>query len=228
MLDFGLIKKFIPEFFSGFLLTVELLLLAIILGFILAMTLALMKMSSTRIINISARGVIYFFRGTPLLVQIYLLYYGAGQFDWIKENAILWYFLESPYFCALLALVFNNGAYAAEIIHHAMVTTDRGEVEAAKAYGMSYFQSLAYIIIPSALRRSIPAYTNEVIFMLHATSLASVITLLDITGIARKLYARHYAPFEAFLTAALFYLVLSVLINILAGRLEKRFNRHLR
>ncbi len=228
LFEFSLIIDFIPEFFDGVILTLILLILSLIIGFILAIVFALAKKSHYFLWHYPARFFIYFFRGTPLLIQIYLIYYGFGQFEWIKEIGWLWYLLEKPFFCALLALTLNNGAYAAEIIHNALITTNKGEIEAAEAYGMSYSQSLIHIIIPSALRRAIPAYTNEVIFMLHATSLVSVITLLDITGIARKLYSRYYSPFEAFITAALFYLLLSGLIAFIANRLEKKFNRHLK
>ena len=227
-MDLELIGQFIPEFGEGIVLTLELLVISLFFGFALAMVLALFKKSTNLVLNYSSRAFIYFFRGTPFLVQIYLIYYGLGQFEAIREVQWLWFFLEKPFFCALLALIINNAAYAAEIIHNAIVTTDKGEIEAARAYGMSHWQSMRYIVIPSALRRAIPAYTNEIIFMLHATSLVSVITLLDITGIARKLYSRFYAPFEAFITAALFYLLLSILINFVAHRLEKRFNRYLK
>ncbi len=226
-MNLELLTQFIPQFGEGVLLTIQLLSLSLVIGFVFSLLVALAKSSSFFPFQVPARAFIYFFRGTPLLVQIYIIYYGLGQFKWVRETAWLWNYLAEPFYCALIALTLNNIGYTAEIIHHALVTTDKGEVEAARAFGMTKTQSLSHIIIPSALRRSIPAYANEVIFMLHATSLVSVITLLDITGVARNLYSRHYAPFEAFIVAALYYLVLSGIISLVFNRVEKRFHRHL-
>jgi arginine/ornithine transport system permease protein len=207
--------------------TIELLVISVILGLIISVLLANLKNSKIPMLKKIIGIFTYYFRGTPLLIQIFLIYYGIGQFVWIRDS-FLWYFFQKPYFCAILALTLNNTAYTTEIIYNAIITTDNGEIEAAKAFGMTKYQSILYIIMPSALRRSIPAYSNEIIFMLHATSLVSVITILDITGVAKMVYSRYFIPFEAFIMAAIFYVFLSLIIIKLFRFLEKKYMRYLK
>ena len=168
----------------------------------------------------------YVFRGTPLLVQLFLIYYGLAQFAWLRES-MLWPMFSSAWFCAMLAFAINTCAYTTEIIAGAILATNHGEVEAARAMGMSPSTLYRRILLPSALRRSLPAYSNEVIMMLHGTSLASIVTLLDITGAAREINARFYLPFEAFVTAAVFYLALTFVLVSLFHLAEKRWLAHL-
>jgi arginine/ornithine transport system permease protein len=149
--------------------------------------------------------------GTPLLVQLFLLYYGLSQFE-VVRNSLLWLVLCLVSFCVVVVFVINTCAYTTEILHGAMKAVPAGEVEAARALGMSRATTFRRIVLPSALRRSLPAYSNEVVLMLHGTSLASVVTLHDLTGVAREVNAVNYLPFEAFITAALCYLAITVVL----------------
>ena len=167
------------------------------------------------------------FRGTPLLIQLYMIYYGVVFVDGIQDTW-LWVILEEPFYPALIAFTLNTAAYTTEIFHGAIKATARGEIEAARAYGMSRSLMMRRIILPSAFRRALPAYGNEVIFMLHASAIASVVTIMDLTGAARFVYARYYAPFDAFLFVAAIYLCLTFAILYLFRYLEKRLLAHLR
>jgi arginine/ornithine transport system permease protein len=169
----------------------------------------------------------YFFRGTPLLIQMFLLYYGLGQFESV-QNSVFWPILREAYWCALIAFTLNTAAYTTEILRGAIVATPRGEIEAAKACGMSTWLMYRRIILPSAFRRALPAYGNEVIFMLHGSAIASVITIIDLTGAARIINSRYYSPYEAFLTVAVFYMALTFLIVFAFKRLELSWFAHLR
>jgi len=158
---------------------------------------------------------------------MFLIYYGTGQFELLKTS-FLWIFFKEAYFCALFAFSLNTCAYTTEIIRGAIENTPHGEIEAAKAAGMSLLLRLRRIILPSAFRRALPSYSNEIIFMLHGSSLASVITIIDITGAARKVNSTYYSPYEAFLTAAVFYMAITFIIIWLVKKLEIRWFAHLR
>ena len=225
-MDFSIIIENLPLFFKGFYLTVQLLLISLLLGFIIALPLSLAATASNSVIRISAKSYIYVFRGTPLLIQLFIIYYGMAQFDWIRESA-LWVLFKQAYWCAVIAFALNTAAYTAEIIRGAMQQTPKGELEAANAFGFTSWNKYRHIILPSALRRAIPAYGNEAIFMLHATALAGVITLVDLFGAAKIVNSRHYAPFESFITAGLFYLVLTFCIVFMFRMAEKHFLKHL-
>ncbi len=226
-MDFSIIFDNLPLLFRGLNLTIQLLIISLILGFILAIPLAIMAASKTTWLSISVKIFIYIFRGTPLLIQIFIIYYGLSQFEWLRES-FLWVFFKEAYWCAILAFSLNTAAYTAEIFRGAIVQTPKSEVEAAVAYGMSRFDQYRHVILPSALRRSIPMYGNEVIFMLHATVLAGVITLVDLFGAAKIINSRHYAPFESFISAGLFYLALTFTIVFAFKLIEGHFLRHLK
>lgn len=214
-------------YLEGLWTTLWLVAAALVLGLLLAVPLALARTSRNPGVNGPAWLFTYFFRGTPLLVQLFLIYYGAGQFAAIRES-VLWPLLSEAWFCALLAFTLNTAAYTAEIIRGAVIATPTGEVEAARACGMSPALMYRRIILPSAFRRALPAYGNEVIFMLHGSAIASVVTIVDLTGAARIVNSRYYTPYEAFLTAAAFYLVLTFTIVWLFRLLERRWFAHLR
>ncbi|MFH1138405.1 MAG: ABC transporter permease [Pseudomonadota bacterium] len=226
-MDFSIISNNIDIYLQGLKNTVILVSASLAMGLLTAIPLAVLRTSGHYSIRALIRGYVYFFRGTPLLVQMFILYYGFGQFEWLKQS-FLWTFFQEAYFCALLAFTLNTAAYTTEIIRGAIEATPHGEVEAAKAAGMSRLLMLRRIILPSAFRRALPTYSNEVIFMLHGSSLASVITIIDITGAARIINSRFYSPYEAFLTAAAFYLTLTFLIVFLVKKLEVRWFAHLR
>jgi arginine/ornithine transport system permease protein len=164
----------------------------------------------------------YVIRGTPMLVQLFLLYYGLAQFEAVRASA-LWPWLSSAWFCAVAAFSINTCAYTTEIIAGAMRALPHGEIEAARSLGMSRITLLRRILLPAALRRSLPAYGNEVIMMLHGTSLASVVTLLDLTGVARQVNSTYYLPFEAFGAAALVYVAITLLLVAAFHAAERRW-----
>ncbi|MFB9134437.1 ABC transporter permease [Vibrio olivae] len=222
-MDFSLIVESFPVYLSGLWTTVWLVGLSLLIGIFVAIPLALVRNSHLLLLRWPSWAFIYFFRGTPLLVQLYLIYYGMDQFFPVKDT--LW---ENAWFCALVSFVLNTAAYTAEIIRGAINGLPRGEVEAAKAYGMSYWQTMRRIVLPSALRRALPAYSNEVIFMLHGSAVAGIITIMDLTGAARLVNSRYYAPFESFLTAGLFYMGLTFIILWVFKNAEKRFLAYLK
>lgn len=226
MLNLDIIASSLPLYFSGAVVTLKLLLVALGAGLAVAIPLAIMRASPNPWISRPVWLFTYVFRGTPLLVQLFLIYYGLAQFAWLRES-MLWPMFSSAWFCAMLAFAINTCAYTTEIIAGAILATNHGEVEAARAMGMSPSTLYRRILLPSALRRSLPAYSNEVIMMLHGTSLASIVTLLDITGAAREINARFYLPFEAFVTAAVFYLALTFVLVSLFHLAEKRWLAHL-
>ncbi|EKO3439035.1 ABC transporter permease [Vibrio fluvialis] len=222
-MDFSLIIGSLPIYFSGLWTTVWLVGLSLVIGLSIAIPLAIARNSRNYVISTPAWCYIYFFRGTPLLVQLYLIYYGMDQFFPVKGT--LW---ENAWFCALVAFVLNTSAYTAEIIRGAINGLPKGEVEAAKAYGMGTWKTYRRVVLPSALRRALPAYSNEVIFMLHGSAVAGIVTIMDLTGAARLVNSRYYAPFESFLTAGLFYMSLTFMIIFCFKKAEKRFLAYLR
>ncbi|ENO8416930.1 ABC transporter permease [Vibrio mimicus] len=222
-MDFSLIIESLPVYLSGLWTTVWLVSLSLIIGLMCAIPLAIARNSKQKLLSYPAWGYIYFLRGTPLLVQLYLIYYGMDQ--WFPVKGTVW---EHAWFCALVAFILNTSAYTAEIIRGAINGLPKGEVEAAKAYGMSRLQTYKRIILPSALRRALPAYSNEVIFMLHGSAVAGIVTIMDLTGAARLVNSRYYAPFEAFLSAGLFYMALTFIILWCFKQAEKRFLAYLR
>ncbi|MBT8361539.1 MAG: ABC transporter permease [Desulfobacterales bacterium] len=225
-MELSIIWENIDIYIEGFKNTIILVSISLALGFLLAVPLAVLRTYGNRFVQIPIRAFVYFFRGTPLLVQMFLIYYGFGQFEMLKES-FLWPFFKEAYFCALFAFTLNTGAYTTEILRGAIKATSHGEIEAALAAGMSRLLMLRRIILPSAFRRALPAYSNEIIFMLHGSSLASVITIIDITGAARIINSRFYSPYEAFLTAAVFYMAITFLIIFFVKRLEIRWYAHL-
>ncbi len=226
-MDFSIIFGNLDIYLEGLKNTAILVSISLMIGLTLAIPLAVLRTSRNYLVAAPIRAFVYFFRGTPLLIQIFLIYYGLGQFEVFKAS-VLWPLFKEAYFCALLAFTLNTAAYTTEIIRGAIEGTPHGEVEAAKAAGMSKALMFRRIILPSAFRRALPAYSNEIIFMLHGSSLASVITIIDITGAARIVNSRFYSPFEAFLTAAVFYLCITFAIIWLVNKLEFRWYAHLR
>jgi arginine/ornithine transport system permease protein len=217
----------LPLYLRGLWTTVWLTFLSLALGLVLAVPLGLARTSRNPLINGPVWAYTYFFRGTPLLVQLFMIYYGAGQFEAIRASP-LWPLLSQAWFCALLAFTLNTAAYTAEIVRGAVLATPAGEIEAARALGMSRALVLRRIVLPSAFRRALPAYGNEIVFMLHGSAVASVVTIVDLTGAARIVNSRYYSPYEAFLTAAAFYMVLTFAIVGLVKLLERRWHAHLR
>lgn len=231
LFDFQVITSSLPEFWRGLLMTLQLTGIALLCGFVGAVPLAVARVSKNRWVSGPVAAYTYFFRGTPMLVQLLLIYYGAGQWQWMQAaweaGHPVWLLFREPFFCALVAFGLNTCAYTIEIIAGAMRNTPHGEIEAAKAMGMSRFKALQRIVLPSSLRRMLPSYSNEVILMLQGSAIASAVTLVDITGAARNVYSRHFAPFEAFVFAGLVYLVLTFLLVGMFKYAEGRWLAHL-
>lgn len=227
ILDFSVIWENFPQFLHGVRVTLQLLFVSLAVGFVWAVPLALMRVSGSPWLNLPAWFYTYVIRGTPMLVQLFLIYYGVAQFESVRAS-LLWPWLLDATFCACLAFAINTSGYTAEIIAGCLKTTPPGEIEAARAAGMSRLQMYRRILLPSALRRALPQYSNEVVMMLHATSMASLVTLADITGVARTISAQYFLPFEAYLTAGAFYLVLTFLLLQLFKAAERRWLAHLR
>ncbi|MDD1508403.1 ABC transporter permease [Pseudomonas sp. CNPSo 3701] len=226
LFDYNVVLDSLPLYFGGVLVTLKLLFIALGVGLLVALPLAIMRVSSRKLINFSAWFYTYVIRGTPMLVQLYLLYYGLAQFESVR-GSFLWPYLSSATFCACLAFAINTSAYTAEILAGSLKATPPGEIEAAKAMGMSRAKLYRRILLPSALRRALPQYSNEVIMMLHTTSLASVVTLIDITGAAKTVSSQYYMPFEAYITAGLFYLCLTFILVRLFKVAERRWLAYL-
>jgi arginine/ornithine transport system permease protein len=214
-------------YWDGLVTTVHLVFLSLILGLFLAVPLAIMRTSKNPLINGPVWLFTYVFRGTPLLIQLYIIYYGIAQIHGIQQT-FWWDIFREAFYPALLAFTLNTAAYTTEIIRGAIVATPHGEIEAAKAYGMNWALRMRRIVLPSAARRAVQAYSNEVIFMLHSSAIASVVTLMDLTGAARVIYSRFYAPFDAFIFVALIYMVLTFMLVFAFRKLENHLLRHQR
>tara|TARA_B100001559_G_scaffold169626_1_gene142224 strand:+ start:41 stop:733 length:693 start_codon:yes stop_codon:yes gene_type:complete len=226
-MDYNVIINNLPLYLNGLLVTIQLVLIALISGFGLAVPLALMAVSKVSFFKYPAKTYIYFFRGTPLLVQMFLLYYGMGQFEEIRES-ILWILFKEAYWCAIIAFALNTAGYTAEILRGAIEQTPFGEIEAANASGMSKSTLYRRIILPGSFRRALPAYGNEVIFMLHGSALAGVITIVDLFGAAKIVNSRYFVPFESFITAGFFNLCCTFCIIWFFRWVEKHWYVHLR
>ncbi|WP_424859277.1 MULTISPECIES: ABC transporter permease [unclassified Tepidimonas] len=216
---------------EGLLTTLKLLLSSLAVGGVLALFLALALNSRYRWLRWLVGSYTYVIRGTPLLIQVYLIYYGIAQLEWVQArwDAVWpWTWFKDAFFCALLAFALNTAGYTAEMLAGAIRETPAGEIEAARAMGMSPRQVLWRIVMPSALRRTLPAYSNEVVMMLHSTSLASTVpAMLDLTAAASRVYSDFYLPFEAYLFAAAIYLSITFMLVGLFKWAERRFLAHL-
>lgn len=222
-MDFSILTDSWPIYWQGLYTTVWLVAVALVVGLVIAIPIGIARNSKMPLVYLPAWAFIYFFRGTPLLIQLYLIYYGLSQL--IIVQGTLW---QEAWFCALVAFVLNTSAYTAEIVRGSINSMPKGEIEAAKAYGMSHAQAFRRIILPSSLRRALPAYSNEVIFMLHGSAVAGIVTIVDLTGAAKIVNSRYYAPFESYLFAGMFYMILTFIILWGFRKLEGRWMRHLR
>ncbi len=214
-------------YIDGIVLTLLLTLLSLSISFMLSLTLALFKQQGPRLLRAIIDLYSLVFRGTPLLIQLFLIYYGLAQFDLLRSS-ILWPWLSSPLVCVLLTFILNTTAYTTEIFTGGLRHLPGGELEAAKAYGMSLPTIIWRILLPAMLTRSLALYGNETIMMLHATSLASTVTLMEVTGVARNISLNHYIQFEPYVTAGLIYLMLTLGLVALFHYAEKRWAGYLR
>lgn len=214
-------------FWEGLVHTVHLVALSALIGVFIAVPLAVGRASRLRWLSGAIWVYTYVFRGTPLLIQLYLAYYGFAFIPGVQDSPLA-FFVDNPIYPALLSFTLNTAAYSCELFYGAIRATPRGEIEAAQAYGMSGWLAYQRVILPGAFRRVLPAYANELIFLLHASAIVSVVTIVDLTGAAYTIYARFYSPFPPFLFVAGLYMLLSFGIQGGFRRLERRLSRHLR
>ena len=207
--------------------TLLLLLVSLPIGFLLSLIMALGRISNNKYISKPIAAYIFTIRGTPLLVQIYLIYFGLGSIEYVRES-FFWILLKEPFWCGVLALTINTVAYGAEIFRGGIQSVTIGQIESGKSLGFSKFNLYRRIIFPIALRQVLPTYGNELILMVKATSLVSLTTYMEMTGIARKIMAKTFAPVEAFIAAGILYLFLNFLMVQLIKYLEWKYNPHLK
>ena len=221
-----LIQLAVPVLLKGLGMTAALTAISVLIGFNLGLGLALMRLSSNRLLSGFAKYYSNVFRGTPLLVQIFLFYYGLGQLSLIKDNAALWWVVSDGARCAVMALALNTAAYTSEILRGGLMSVPVGLVEAAQACGMSRMLRFRRIEFPLAIRQALPAYGNELILVVKGTSLASTITVLEITGYAKRLMSQTFAIFEIFAIAGMLYLVINLLLIAIIRSVERYLMRH--
>ena len=222
-MDLELMINSFPKLLNASVITLKLLSLSLFFGLFIGLLFAVMRMSKNFILNKFSYGYSYLFRGTPLLVQIFIIYFGFGQIEFIRSS-ILWVILKEPYWCAIIAFALNTGAYTSEILRSAFQTIKKGYIEAGKSLGISSKIIFYKIQIPIAIRQSLPAYGNEIILMLKGTSLASTVTLMDLTGVAKYIISTTFKPIEVFIVAGSIYLFMTFLVHNLIKFLERKYN----
>ncbi len=227
-MNFELMWESFPKLLGGLPLTFQIVFASLACGFVLAVGLALLRLAPYRPISALAYGYVYVFRGTPLLVQFFLIYYGSGQFRPFFEDIGLWTILKDPMWCAIIALTLNTTAYTSEIIRGGIQSVPWGDIEAALAFGMSRLLLFRRLIFPVAIRQALPTYGNEIILMVKSTSLASTITVLEVTGIAKEIIAVYWTPMEIFIVAGGIYLTINFVMTRAVKALEFKLSPHLR
>ena len=222
-MDLELIFNSLPKLLPAALVTLKLLISSLIIGLIIGLGFAILRLNKNVFINKFAYGYSYLFRGTPLLVQIFIIYYGLAQIEYLRST-FLWTIIKEPYWCAIIAFSLNTGAYTSEILRSAFQTIKIGVIEAGKSLGISNKIIFYKIQIPIAIRQSLPAYGNEIILMLKGTSLASTVTLMDLTGVAKYIISTTFKPIEVFIVAGSIYLFMTFCIHNLIKFLEKKYS----
>ena len=222
-MDINLMITSLPKLLSATVVTLKLLSLSLFFGLFIGLLFAILRLNKNIFVNKFAYGYSYVFRGTPLLVQIFIIYFGLGQIEYFRST-FLWVVFKEPYWCAIIAFALNTGAYTSEILRSAFQTIKPGFIEAGKSLGISNKIIFYKIQIPIAIRQSLPAYGNEIILMMKGTSLASTVTLLDLTGVAKYIISTTFKPIEVFIVAGSIYLFMTFLIHNLIKYLEKRFS----
>lgn len=227
-MNFELMAETLPQLLGAIDDTLLLAFSSVFLGFFVAVPVAMMRLSNSKILWSFAYSFVYLIRSTPLLVQMFLIYYGSGQFREALEFVGLWVFFREPWFCAILALTINTGAYASEIIRGGIQSVPLGQIEAGKAIGMSRVTLFRRIIFPVAIRQALPAYGNEIMLIIKSTSLASTITIIEVTGLARKIASLTYQPVEVFIMAGCIYLTINFIVSRTILSLEYALSKHTR
>ena len=222
-MDFYIMIVSLPKLLSAAVVTLKLLSLSLFFGMLIGLFFAILRLNKNPIVNKFAYGYSYVFRGTPLLVQIFIIYFGLGQIEYFRST-FLWVIFKEPYWCAIIAFALNTGAYTSEILRSAFQTIKPGIIEAGKSLGISSKIIFYKIQIPVAIRQSLPAYGNEIILMMKGTSLASTVTLMDITGVAKYIISTTFKPIEVFIVAGSIYLFMTFIIHNFIKYLEKKFS----
>ena len=222
-MDFDLMVTSFPKLLAATVITLKLLTASLFFGLIIGLLFAILRLNKNILINKFAYGYSYVFRGTPLLVQIFIIYFGLGQIEYLRST-ILWVILKEPYWCAIIAFTLNTGAYTSEILRSAFQTIKPGIIEAGKSLGISNKIIFYKIQIPIAIRQSLPAYGNEIILMMKGTSLASTVTLMDLTGVAKYIISTTFKPIEVFIVAGGIYLFMTFIIHNVIKYLEKKYS----
>ena len=222
-MDFDLMISSFPKLLSAALITLKLLSASLFFGLLVGLFFAILRINKNIFVNKFAYGYSYIFRGTPLLVQIFIIYFGLGQIEYLR-NSFLWVILKEPYWCAIIAFTLNTGAYTSEILRSAFQTFKPGIIEAGKSLGISNKIIFYKVQIPIAIRQSLPAYGNEIILMLKGTSLASTVTLMDLTGVAKYIISTTFKPIEVFIVAGSIYLFMTFVVHNLIKFLEKKYS----
>ena len=222
-MDFELMINSFPKLLNATFVTLKLLSASLFFGLFIGLLFAVLRMNKNPIINKFSYGYSYVFRGTPLLVQIFIIYYGLGQIEYFRST-VFWVIFKEPYWCAIIAFALNTGAYTSEILRSAFQTIKPGFIEAGKSLGISSRIIFYKIQIPIAIKQSLPAYGNEIILMLKGTSLASTVTLMDLTGVAKYIISTTFRPIEVFIVAGSIYLFMTFLVHNLIKFLERRYN----
>ena len=212
-----------PKLLSAAVITLKLLSVSLIIGLFIGLFFAILRLNKNIFINRFAYGYSYIFRGTPLLVQIFIIYFGLGQIEYLRST-VLWVILKEPYWCAIIAFALNTGAYTSEILRSAFQTIKPGIIEAGKSLGISNKVIFYKIQIPIAIRQSLPAYGNEIILMMKGTSLASTVTIMDLTGVAKYIISTTFKPIEVFIVAGGIYLFMTFIIHNVIKFLEKKYS----
>ncbi len=211
----------IPYLLKASFLTIQLTLISLIIGLIIGFFFSIMRLSKNFFLYNIAYYYSFIFRGTPLLVQIFIIYFGLAQLEFIRDS-ILWAILKKPFWCAIIAFSLNTGAYTSEILRAAFEKVEKNIIETGKSLGMSKFNIFYKIKLPIAIKQSVPAYGNEMILMLKGTSLASTVTLIDLTGASKYIISTNFNPVEVFIFAGSIYLILTFLIHSLIKLVEKK------
>ena len=224
-MDLDLMIDSLPKLLNATLTTLKLLSLSLVFGLIIGLIFAIMRLSKSKFVSNFSYSFSYVFRGTPLLVQIFIIYFGLGQIEYLRST-ILWNILKEPYWCAIIAFSLNTGAYTSEILRSAFQTIKPGLIEAGKSLGISRKIIFYKIQIPIAIKQSLPAYGNEIILMLKGTSLASTVTIMDLTGVAKYIISTTFKPVEVFIVAGSIYLFLTFLIHNFIKFTERKMRTH--
>ena len=222
-MDFDLMISSFPKLLNATLITLKLVSLSLVFGIFLGTFFAILRTGKNKFLKNFSYYYSYVFRGTPMLVQLFIIYFGLAQLDWLRAS-YFWVILKDPFWCAIIAFSLNTGAYTSEIFRSAFETINKGIVEAAEGLGLNKINTFFKVKLPIAIRQSLPAYGNEMILMLKGTSLASTVTLLDLTGVAKHIISTTFRPVEVFIVAGSIYLLMTFIIHNFIKFLEKKYN----